>query len=235
MTTLPLWLKLALGTVSIFILALLGFNLNGIQLSSKTEKIPQETPKPIPTPVTSNPALETVEIKIIVRNAMDKEPIEDVKVRLIVSNGSPETERTDEGGYAIFTIKKSTKPRILITKKGFKGIDKILNETINLGEVKPYYLEPKETDTSINTFRLPLVVAEKPKSSPLAKKPFPSIKPLPIIETPKSSPLAEKPLLTIEKPKTSPKDNINSKQAFNQTIVNQEFELLKTYTIEIFF
>ncbi len=241
MNTIPLWLKLSIGTVCIVLLTLAGFQFKGIELAPNN---PAETPKLIPTQVPSNSAIQSVEIKILVINAKDKKPIENAEVKLIVSNGSPDTKNTDDDGYVSFNIPKGVKTRVFITKEKFKMRDKIFNETIDPNEVKIYYLIPDKEISSLkppivakepsSSFKFPIAAKESSPSFKfpiVAKEPSPSPKPSIVAKEPSPSP---KPSIVVKEPSPSPKPSI-LETAPQETFTNPELTLLDRYRIDIFF
>ncbi|WP_300634351.1 hypothetical protein [Mastigocoleus sp. MO_188.B34] len=128
-----MWVKTSVGAVAVISLVLAGVRFN-IRDLIDTVKFPEQV---------SNPKKEYLEMKILVLYETNKNPIENVEVKLIVSNGSPATKKTDDNGYVSFIIPKEIGVTLFFRKQGFKNKNKTWNRTIDPERVNIYYLTPE--------------------------------------------------------------------------------------------
>ncbi|MEO0969437.1 MAG: hypothetical protein AAFX80_14195 [Cyanobacteria bacterium J06639_18] len=82
-------------------------------------------------------------MKILVLDETNKNSIQNVEVKLIVSNGSPATKKTDDSGYVSFIVPKEIGVTVFLRKQGFKSQHRIWNRTVDPERVNIYYLTPE--------------------------------------------------------------------------------------------
>jgi hypothetical protein len=149
-------------------------------------------PTPTPTPTsTPSPLIETINIRLNIRDGNTKDSIPNAKAELIYLSG-PVIEYTDSAGFIDIKVPKTNTTRLFITKVGYQALDRQLDPSLNISQDRniTLYLSPAKKDESVTT----------PPESPKPE----SLKP----GSPKSDPSS--PLSSGKPDKISPEDFMKS-------------------------